>query len=77
MQNWLESIDKNILPIADIQEGHISTAACILANISMELGGRALKYDPKSMTVIGDPEATAKLRRPYRAPYIHPEPDTV
>jgi hypothetical protein len=33
--------------------------------------------DPKSMTVIGDPEATAKLRRPYRAPYIHPEPDTV
>jgi len=77
MQNWLESIEKDTLPIADIEQGHISTASCILANMSMELGGRALRYDPKQMIVIGDPEATAKLRRPYRAPYIHPEPNKV
>lgn len=77
MKDWLKAIDTDTLPIADIEQGHISTASCILANISMELGGRALKYDPKTMTVIGDPEATSKLRRPYRAPYIHPEPDKV
>lgn len=77
MQNWLKAIDTNTLPIADIEEGHISTAACILANISMDLGGRALKYDPKTMTVIGDKEATERLRRPYRKGYTHPEPKSV
>lgn len=77
MQDWLASIEKDELPIADVEEGHISTASCILANISMDLGGRALRYDPKTMTVIDDPEATAKLRRPYRAPYVHPEPKNV
>ena len=77
MKNWLEAIDKDTLPIADVEEGHISTASCILANISMELGGRPLRYDPKTMTVVNDPEATAKLRRPYRGPWVHPEPDKV
>jgi hypothetical protein len=77
MKNWLEAIEADKLPVADIEEGHISTAACILANISMDLGGRTLKYDPKTMTVIGDKEATERLRRPYRAPYVHPEPDKV
>jgi hypothetical protein len=77
MKNWLESIDKDTLPIADVEDGHISTASCILANISMELGGRPLRYDPKTMTVLNDPEATAKLRRPYRGPWVHPEPSKV
>ena len=77
MKNWLEAIDKDLLPVADVEEGHISTAACILANISMELGGRPLKYDSKTRTVLNDPEATAKLRRPYRGPWKHPEPEVV
>ncbi len=77
MKNWLNAIETNTLPVADIEEGHISTAACILANISMDLGGRVLKYDPKTRTILNDPEATALLRRPYRAPYVHPDPDKV
>jgi hypothetical protein len=77
MKDWLEAIDKDSLPVADVEEGHISTAACILANISMELGGRPLKYDSKTRTVLNDAEATAKLRRPYRGPWKHPEPSTV
>ena len=77
MKDWLDSIDKDTLPIADVEEGHISTAACILANISMELGGRPLRYDPRTRTVLNDPEATKKLRRPYRGPWIHPEPENV
>jgi len=77
MQDWLKAIGNDTLPIADIEEGHISTASCILANISMDLGGRALKYDPKTMTVIGDKEATGRLRRPYRKGYTHPEPSKV
>jgi predicted dehydrogenase len=58
-------------PVADIEEGHISTASCILANLSLALG-RTLSYDPAKHEVTGDPEATRRLKRPYRAPWQHP-----
>ncbi|REG84796.1 Gfo/Idh/MocA family protein [Algoriphagus antarcticus] len=77
MKDWLHAIESNTLPVADVLQGHISTASCILANMSMELAGRPLRYDPKTMTVIGDEEATALLRRPYRDGYVHPEPDQI
>ncbi|PZX53363.1 Gfo/Idh/MocA family protein [Algoriphagus chordae] len=77
LQDWLQAIEKDQLPIADISQGHISTASCILANMSMALDGRALRYDPKTMIVVDDEEATALLRRPYREGYTHPEPDKV
>jgi hypothetical protein len=59
-------------PVADIEQGHISTACCILANLSLQLG-RTLSYDPNTKRVTGDEEATRLLRRPYRAPWVHPE----
>ncbi len=63
-------------PIADIEEGHISSAMCQLANLSQELG-RTLVYDPKTRTIPRDPEATRRLARPYRAPWQHPDPANV
>jgi predicted dehydrogenase len=68
MLDFLAAIDKGTKPIADIQEGHISTASCILANVSMKLG-RPLSYDPNTKTVLNDPEATALLARTYRQPW--------
>ena len=68
MLDFLAAIDKGTKPIADIQEGHISTASCILANVSMKLG-RPLYYDPATKTVINDPEATQLLARTYRQPW--------
>lgn len=73
MRNFIDAIDNNTRPIADIEQGHISTASCILANISMQLG-RPVRYDHKKMEVIGDPEATKLLQRPYRGPWEHPMP---
>lgn len=73
MQDFLEAIDKKIRPVADIGEGHISTASCILANMSMQLG-RPLAYDPQQMIIPGDKEATGLLRRKYRQGWVHPEP---
>ncbi len=73
MLDFLAAIEKRGRPIADIEQGHISTASCILANLSMELG-RPLRYDPKKRIVIGDQEATRRLQRPYRAPWHHPLP---
>ena len=77
MLDFLSAIENKTLPVADIEDGHISTASCILANISMNLGGRALVYDPKKRIVINDQEATAMLQRKYRDPWKHPQPGTI
>lgn len=76
MLDFLAAIENKTRPIADIEEGHISTASCILANLSMETG-RPIVYDPKTRTIIGDREANGLLARPYRKPYIHPHPGKV
>ncbi len=72
MLDFLAAIDSGKQPIADIREGHISSASCILANISMQLG-RSLEYDPEQKVVKNDSEATQLLRRPYREGWMHPE----
>ncbi|MDJ1485637.1 Gfo/Idh/MocA family oxidoreductase [Cytophagaceae bacterium YF14B1] len=76
MLNFLGAIETNGRPVADIEEGHISTASCILANIAMQTG-RPLTYDPITRQVIGDPDATRLLARSYRSPWIHPDPEHV
>ncbi|MBW3599558.1 MAG: gfo/Idh/MocA family oxidoreductase, partial [Planctomycetes bacterium] len=72
MLDFLAAIDNRSRPVADIEEGHISTASCILANVSMQLGGRPIIYDPEKRVVTGDEEATKLLRRNYRQPWRHP-----
>lgn len=71
MLDLLSAIENNHLPVADIEEGHISSASCILANLSMRLQ-RPISYNPQQKICIGDPEATNLLRRPYRHPWQHP-----
>ncbi len=77
MLDFISAIEKKTKPVADIEQGHISTASCILANISMKLGGRALVYDPAKRIVVNDAEASSMLRRKYREPWKHPEVDEV
>jgi len=72
MLDFLAAIEKRSLPVSDIEDGHISTASCILANVSMRMGGRPLQYDPQKRIVSGDEEATKLLCRPYRSPWQHP-----
>lgn len=72
MLDFLAAIDRRSRPVADIEDGHISTASCILANVSMQLG-RPVVYDPRQRVVVGDREATRLLSRPYRAPWKHPQ----
>jgi predicted dehydrogenase len=76
MKNFLENIASRGRPVSDIEEGYISTTACILANLSMELG-RSLQWDHAKGMVVGDAEANKRLRRPYRAPWVHPDPAKV
>jgi hypothetical protein len=70
-RNFVANIASRGRPVADIEEGHISTASCILANLSMQLG-RTLKWDPATHQVVGDAEANRLLKRPYRQPWVHP-----
>ncbi len=74
--NFLAAVEARSKPVSDIEEGYISATSCILANIAMQLG-RTLTYDPKSGLVVGDEEANRLLRRPYRGPWVHPEPEAV
>lgn len=71
MQDFLAAIGTRGRPVSDIEEGHISTASCILANLSMQLG-RTLTWDAKAGRVAGDDEANRLLKRPYRKPWTHP-----
>jgi hypothetical protein len=62
--------------VADIEQGHISSACCILANLSMELG-RSLQLDATSGALKNDDEATKRLAKSYRGDWIHPTPENV
>ena len=76
MKDLLNAIATGGKPVADIEQGYISTTSCILANVAMGLG-RTLKWDGQKGRVIGDDEANRLLRRPYRSPWVHPTPETV
>jgi predicted dehydrogenase len=74
MKDLLSAIASRGRPVADIEEGYISTTSCILANLALKLG-RTLTWDPQANKVIGDDEANGLLARPYRGPWVHPGQD--
>jgi predicted dehydrogenase len=76
MMDLLAAIDKRSKPVADIEQGYISTSACILANLSMKLG-RSLAWDAQQGRIPHDEEANKLLRRVYRKPWSHPEVKSV
>ena len=76
MKDFLNAIDNRSRPVADIEEGYTSTASCILANLAMKTG-RTLHWDAAKGQVMGDAEANHLLKRPYRAPWEHPDPAKV
>ena len=73
MLDLLKARESRGKPVADIEQGHISTASCLLANIAMDLG-RTLAWDAQNHRILNDEPANLRLRRPYRAPWVHPEP---
>jgi predicted dehydrogenase len=57
---------------AEIEEGAASTVLVHLANISYRVG-RTIHFDPKTMTITGDSEASKLTTREYRKPFVVPE----
>ena len=56
----------------EVEQGHLSTSLCHLANISYRVG-RKLEFDPVTETIAGDEEASRLLTREYREPYVVPD----
>jgi predicted dehydrogenase len=71
--NFVEAIrsGKNSALHSDINEGHMSTSLCHLANISYRVG-RSLRFNGEKEK-FGDSDADAFLSRNYRKPYVVPE----
>lgn len=76
MEDFLNARREGKQPVAEIEQGYISTACCILANLSMELG-RSLTWDEKAGRVAGDDDANRRLARTYRGDLIHPTPEDI
>ncbi len=71
MKDFLKAIAERSKPVADIEQGHISSASCIMANIAMQVN-RALTWDADKQQIVGDDEANKLLKRAYRGPWVHP-----
>jgi len=71
--NFLDAVraGKDEVMHSDINEGHLSTSLCHLANISYRLG-RSLKFVGKNEKFAHDADADAMLTRVYRKPYVVP-----
>jgi hypothetical protein len=70
-REWLDCVRSRKQPSCN-PEYHTSIDLAIsLANVSYRLG-RAVHFDPKTETIVGDPEARRLARPEYRAPWRFP-----
>ncbi len=65
-QNFIECMRSRKNPICHAEVGHRSVSICHLANISLKLGGRKLKWDPAKEKFDGDKEADNLCLNPAR-----------
>ncbi|HXE53488.1 MAG TPA: Gfo/Idh/MocA family oxidoreductase [Tepidisphaeraceae bacterium] len=70
--DFLDAIQNHRRPIADIEEGHLSTNMALLGMLSLKLG-RSIEWDGDKYVCVGDPEATRMLSRKYRSPWVYPQ----
>jgi len=71
MLDFLAARTNRTRPVADVEQGYISAASCILANVSMQVG-RTITLDPATGRLVGDASLERLLARPYRGEWVHP-----
>jgi predicted dehydrogenase len=67
-RNFLDCVKSRAKCNADILTGHISTSACLIANIAHKTES-TLKWDAGAERFTNNPDANRFLHYPYRAPY--------
>lgn len=73
IENFIQCIRDRKPAAADVEQGHLSTSLCHLANASWRVGNQKLIFDPATETITNLPEANRFLKRAYRAPWVVPE----
>ena len=71
MAEFLEGVRLRRQPGCTVQEGYYSTATVKLAMIAYDLQTR-ISWDRESQDIVGNPQASRRLKREYRAPWEHP-----
>ena len=69
--DFIQSIEKDTLPVCDIEHGHLASNISHLGMISYKLG-RSIQWDGHNENIIGDAEANRMLRRKYRGNWAYP-----
>jgi predicted dehydrogenase len=67
-RDFLDCVKSRKDPYSPVDIGHRVSTVCHLANIAIKLG-RKINWDPKSEQFAADPQATAMMQRPMRAPW--------
>lgn len=68
-RDFIDAIEQGRPPVCDIESGHRATTAALLGMLSLKLG-RSVQWGGTS--IVGDDEAAALMKRPYRAPWEYP-----
>jgi predicted dehydrogenase len=68
VHDFLEAMRTRGRPIAEIEDGHISSAVSMLGNVAFRTG-RQIRWDARREQAIGDAEANRLLRVNYRRPW--------
>jgi predicted dehydrogenase len=67
-RDFLDCVKSRRDPYFPVDIGHRVSTVCHLANIAIKLG-RKVNWDPEAENFADDPQATAMMQRPMRAPW--------
>ena len=67
-RDWMDCIKTREQPTCNVFYHHRVNMVCCLANLVLHLG-RSVAFDPKTETIVGDPEATRLILPAYREPW--------
>lgn len=74
IDNFLNCVKTREKPVADVEQGHLSTMLCHLANISFKIGNQSIEFDGQNESITNNPEANKYLKRDsYRKPWELPK----
>lgn len=65
-QHWIACCKENRTPSSHFLYAAQLTETVLLGNIALKFPGERLEYDPESLTIKNNPEATAYINQPYR-----------
>mgnify|MGYP001822232762 CR=1 FL=1 len=71
MADFLAAVKERRPPLCTVADAFQSTATVQLAMISYETG-TTVRWDPERLVIMDNPQASALLKRAYRAPWQHP-----